>query len=70
MEQGDPIPEPISKEEIALDKFFEGIRKDNSIVLSNEDRDTFLKALENPPEPNKRLRQALKHHKRLIISKL
>ncbi len=50
----------------ALEKSVEVIRKSNSIILSNEDRDAFLNALENPPEPNKKLRQALKHHKRLI----
>lgn len=50
----------------ALDKSCEIIRKSNSIILSNEDRDAFLNALENPPEPNKKLKQALKHHKRLI----
>jgi len=50
----------------ALEKSFEIIRKSNSIVLSNEDRDAFLNALENPPEPNKKLKQALKHYKRLI----
>ena len=50
----------------ALDKSFEILRKSNSIILSNEDRDAFLNALENPPEPNKKLKQAKKHHKRLI----
>ncbi len=50
----------------ALEKSSEIIRKNNSIILSNEDRDAFLNALENPPEPNKKLKQAMKHHKRLI----
>lgn len=50
----------------ALEKSGEVIRKNNSIILSNEDRDAFLKALENPPEPNKKLKQALKYHKKLI----
>jgi uncharacterized protein (DUF1778 family) len=50
----------------ALDKSFEIIRKNNSIILSNEDRDAFLNALNNPPEPNKKLKQAIKHHKRLV----
>lgn len=50
----------------ALDKSYEIIRKNNSIILSNEDRDAFLNALENPPEPNKKLKQAIKHHNRLI----
>jgi len=50
----------------ALDKSFEIIRNNTSIVLSNTDRDAFLKALEHPPEPNKKLKQALKYHKQLI----
>lgn len=50
----------------ALEKSVEVIRKNNSLVLSNEDRDAFLNALENPPEPNKKLKQAMKHHKKLI----
>ncbi|MCE5316613.1 MAG: DUF1778 domain-containing protein [Parachlamydia sp.] len=50
----------------ALEKSYEVLRKSNSIILSNEDRDVFLKALENPPEPSKKLKQALKHHKQLI----
>lgn len=50
----------------ALEKSFEVIRKNNSIILSNEDRNAFLNALENPPGPNKKLKQAVKHHKRLI----
>lgn len=50
----------------ALEKSSEIIRSNNTILLSNEDRDAFLTALENPPEPNKKLKQALKHHKRLI----
>ena len=50
----------------ALEKSVEVIRKNNSLVLSNEDRDAFLNALENPQEPNKKLKQAMKHHKKLI----
>lgn len=50
----------------ALDKSCEIIRKNSSIILSNEDRDAFLNALENPPEPSKKLKQAIKHHKRLV----
>lgn len=40
--------------------------KRKSIVVSNEDRDVFLNALENPPEPNKKLKRAVKYHKRFI----
>ncbi len=50
----------------ALDKSTEIIHKSTSIMLTNEDRDAFLNALENPPEPTKKMKQALKHHKRLI----
>lgn len=50
----------------ALEKSYEIIRKNNSIILSNEDRDAFLNALEHPPEPNQKLKQAVKHYKRLI----
>lgn len=50
----------------ALEKSHEIIRKGNSIILSNEDRDAFLYALKSPQEPNKKLKQALKYHKRLI----
>ena len=50
----------------ALEKSSEVIRENNSIILSNEDRDAFLNALQNPPEPNKKLKQAQKYHKKLI----
>lgn len=33
-----------------------------ALQLSNRDRDTFLAALDNPPEPSSRLRRAAKHH--------
>lgn len=38
----------------------------NIIILTNEDRDALLDALENPPKPNKKLKDAIEHHKRLI----
>jgi len=38
-------------------------RLDVLVQLSDRDRDTFLAALENPPKPNARLRQAAKLHK-------
>ena len=52
----------------ALERSEKTIRQKNSIILSNEDRDAFLNALQNPPKPNKRLKQALKHHKKLITT--
>jgi uncharacterized protein (DUF1778 family) len=48
-----------------LEKSEEVLKKNTFIVLSNEDRDTFLHALENPPKPNKRLKKALEAHRRL-----
>lgn len=50
---------------IMLEKSEEVIKANTSIVLSNEDRDTFLQALELPPKPNKRLKKALEAHRRL-----
>lgn len=50
----------------ALERSVDVIRQNNCIILSNEDRDAFLNALENPPEPNKKLKQAMKYHKKLI----
>jgi uncharacterized protein (DUF1778 family) len=52
-----------------LEKSEEIINKNNSIILSNEDRDIFLHALENPPKPNKRLKKALEAHHRLSKKK-
>lgn len=43
-----------------------GFEREFGKILSHEDRDVFFNALENPPEPNNQLKQALKHHKRLI----
>ena len=48
-----------------LSSFARKARINTSIVLSNEDRDAFLYALEHPPKPNKRLRKALEAHRRL-----
>ena len=52
----------------ALERSVEVIRQNNSIILSNEDRDIFLDALDNPPKPNRKLREAKRHHKRLVKS--
>ena len=42
--------------------------EDNIIItLSDRDRDIFLEALETPPEPNEKLREAAKRHKEMII---
>ena len=42
------------------------IREHEVTVLSNEDRDIFLRLLENPPEPNEALRRAAQRHSELI----
>ena len=52
-----------------LEKSEEILKKNNTILLSNEDRDAFLQALENPPKPNKRLKKALEAHRRLSEKK-
>jgi uncharacterized protein (DUF1778 family) len=36
------------------------------IRLSNRDRDAFLAALDNPPEPNAKLRKAFRDHARQV----
>jgi len=40
--------------------------RSNPLILSNEDRDAFLHALENPPKPNERLKKALEAHHRIL----
>jgi uncharacterized protein (DUF1778 family) len=42
----------------ALEKSTEILRRSDSICLSNQDRDAFLNALENPPQPNQNLKKA------------
>ncbi len=51
---------------IALERSSEILRRQESILLNNKDRDAFLAALDNPPEPNKALKQAYKDYKRLV----
>lgn len=36
--------------------------KNNNLTLSNEDRDLFIKNLENPPKPNNYLQQAFNNY--------
>jgi uncharacterized protein (DUF1778 family) len=38
------------------------IERFGTLVLSDRDRDAFLKALDNPPKPNARLKKAFKAH--------
>ena len=42
------------------------IREHEITVLSNADRDIFLRMLENPPEPGEALRRAVQRHSELI----
>jgi uncharacterized protein (DUF1778 family) len=42
----------------ALEKSNNVLKNRDTITLSDRDRDLFLDALENPPKPNKRLKQA------------
>ena len=42
-------------------------KKDKNIVMSDRDRDTLLDALETPPEPSEKLKQAAKRHKEMVI---
>lgn len=42
------------------------IRQQESLELSNKDRDAFLAALENPPAPNNEVKEAFSDYKRLV----
>jgi uncharacterized protein (DUF1778 family) len=46
----------------ALEKSDEILKHRDNITLSDRDRDLFLEALENPPKPNERLKQAFKNY--------
>ncbi|CCB85386.1 unknown protein [Parachlamydia acanthamoebae UV-7] len=46
----------------ALERSAEIVKESNLLVLS--DRDTFLAALENPPEPNENLKNAFLEYKK------
>lgn len=51
---------------IALEYSLEILKKHDSIILSNKDRDAFLSALDNPPEPSKELKKAYREYKRSV----
>ena len=44
------------------------VERFSSLQLSDRDRDSFLAALDNPPEPNARLRRAAKAHAKGVSS--
>lgn len=50
----------------ALEISSEILKQHESILLSNKDRDAFLKALDHQPEPNKEMKKAYKEYKRLV----
>ena len=47
----------------ALEKAENIIEKDKIIFLSNKDAQVFFNALDTPPEPNKKLKNAFKNYK-------
>jgi uncharacterized protein (DUF1778 family) len=47
----------------ALEKSDDVLKSRDAITLSDRDRDLFLETLENPPKPNKRLKEAFKTYK-------
>ncbi len=42
------------------------VEESTALKLSNQDRDAFLAALDNPPEPNARMLEAGKLHAKLV----
>lgn len=51
----------------ALERSSEILKQKNALELSDYDRDAFLQALENPPKPNKALKEALKKYRSLTL---
>lgn len=50
----------------ALEKAEDIIEKDKIIYLSDKDTQVFFDALDNPPEPNTKLKKAFKNYKNKI----
>ena len=50
----------------ALEKAEKLIEKDKIISLSNQDAEIFFSSLDNPPQPNKKLKNAFNHYKEKI----
>jgi uncharacterized protein (DUF1778 family) len=50
----------------ALDRAGEILEREEALHLSERDSQTFLAALEHPPEPSVKLIEALKTHNRLV----
>lgn len=45
------------------------LEKHQTRIISNRDRKIFLEMLENPPEPNNALKNAVKNYKKRVIKK-
>lgn len=52
----------------ARDKAVAVVRESSELRLSNRDRDTFLAMLDNPPKPNKALKDAAMKYRRAVKS--
>ncbi|WNJ17209.1 DUF1778 domain-containing protein [Pontibacter sp. G13] len=52
--------------QVAQEKAKEIIEEREQIKLSEEDAVIFYDSLENPPEPNQKLQEALAHYKKLL----
>lgn len=50
---------------VALERSRDVLKNNNEFILSDQDRDQFLEALENPPQPNKNLQKAFRDYRRL-----
>lgn len=51
----------------ALDAAEEVIHEHEALTLNEADWELFLEALDNPPEPNARLKRALAQHKKQVL---
>ena len=51
----------------AYERAQETIRAHEQTVLTNEDRDVFFSALDNPPVPTDELREAFKLHNAVVV---
>jgi uncharacterized protein (DUF1778 family) len=50
----------------ALEKSTEILKEHDTVFFSDEARDAFLDALQNPPLPNKELKKAFKEYKKNV----
>lgn len=53
----------------AYDAALTTIARHERMVLQPEDYEVFFNALDNPPEPNEKLREAFARHSRRVISR-